>query len=83
MPRTRATVTCQACDLEETFTKLGDARAKIEAHRAATGHEAVWELARLSEGVERAGDQAGVCGVPGTTDTDSPLYWDGSVPEER
>ena len=73
MSRKRATVTCPDCDLEETFAKLGTARAAIEAHREETGHWATWELSRLDPGVERAGDEAGVCGRDGCTPADSPL----------
>lgn len=74
MATTRATVTCSACDRTETFEKLGAARAFIERHREETGHEATWELHRLSPGVERAGADAGVCGSPECTNDDSPLY---------
>lgn len=70
----RATVTCPACDLDETFTRLREARSRIEDHRRETGHEAVWDLHRLDAGVERAGDDAGVCGREGCTNEDSPLY---------
>lgn len=69
----RATVTCPECDLDETFTKLATARERIEDHRTETGHEATWKLHELSAGVERAGDDAGVCGRPGCTNPDSPL----------
>lgn len=72
-----ATVSCPACELRETFEKLGEARACIETHRTETGHEATWELAGLDEGVERAGEQAGVCGIPGSVDPDAPNYWTG------
>ncbi|GAB7095097.1 hypothetical protein JCM30237_22500 [Halolamina litorea] len=71
---TGATVTCPDCGLERAFDSLGDARAFIEDHRTETGHEATWQLGRLAAGVERAGDEAGVCGSPDCTDTDSPLY---------
>ncbi|WP_440009362.1 DUF7542 family protein [Halomicrococcus sp. SG-WS-1] len=73
MASKRATVTCPACELEETFTRLSAARSRIEDHRAETGHEATWELHRLSPGVEQAGDDAGVCGKPGCANADSPL----------
>lgn len=73
MAETRATVTCPECDFEETFTKLATARVCIEDHRTETGHEAFWEVHRLSAGVERAGDHAGVCGIPGTATADTPL----------
>jgi hypothetical protein len=69
---TRATVSCHDCALHETFGRLGDARSLIERHREETGHEAVWELGRLSSGVVRAGEEAGVCGRPECA-TDSPL----------
>ncbi|MGM0591192.1 MAG: DUF7542 family protein [Halobacteriota archaeon] len=62
MAARRATVTCPTCGFEETFDKLGDARYCIEAHREETGHDPLWELSRLSPGVERAGDEAGICG---------------------
>ncbi|MFC5368734.1 DUF7542 family protein [Salinirubrum litoreum] len=68
----RATVTCPDCALHETFDRLAAARSLIETHREETDHEAIWELGRLSSGVERAGDEAGVCGRPECA-TDSPL----------
>ncbi len=64
----RATVTCPDCDLTESFSKLGEAREHIEHHRHETGHDPVWELAELDDGVVRAGDAAGVCGIPGSSD---------------
>jgi hypothetical protein len=74
MTATRATVTCPDCDRREAFDELGAARSFIERHRDETGHEATWELHRLDAGVERAGREAGVCGRPECTATDSPLY---------
>ena len=74
MTARRATVTCPECGRREPFEKLATARAFIETHREETGHEATWELHRLASGVERAGDDAGVCGRTGCTNTDSPLY---------
>ena len=74
MSQKRVTVSCPACALSETFDGLGAARSAIEDHRTETGHEAEWELPQLAAGVERAGDEAGVCGRPGCTDTESPLY---------
>ncbi|MFC4451538.1 DUF7542 family protein [Halorussus aquaticus] len=76
MPDERATVTCPDCDFRETFERLRTARSRIEDHRTETGHEAEWELHRLDSGVERAGDEAGVCGRPECTDEDSPLFRD-------
>lgn len=72
-----ATVTCPDCDLRESFERLRAARARVETHRIETGHEATWELGAFAEGVVRAGEQAGVCGIPGTTDPDAPDYWTG------
>ncbi|WP_302080001.1 DUF7542 family protein [Salinibaculum rarum] len=68
MASDRAVVTCPACDLEEAFEKLQSARACIERHRRETGHDPAWDLAPLSSGVERAGEAAGVCGIPGSAD---------------
>lgn len=64
MANTRATVTCPTCGLEETFSKLADARLRIEDHREATGHDPEWELGRFPPGVEKMGKEAGVCGIP-------------------
>ncbi|MFW5934322.1 MAG: DUF7542 family protein [Halolamina sp.] len=74
MSQTRVTVTCGDCGLAEAFDSLGAAREFIEEHRVETGHDPTWEFGALAAGVERAGDEAGVCGSPGCTDTDSPLY---------
>ncbi|MBP1987101.1 DUF7542 family protein [Halolamina salifodinae] len=74
MSQQRVTVDCPECGLTETFDGLGSARSFIEDHRTETGHEATWELPQLASGVERAGDEAGVCGSPDCTDTESPLY---------
>jgi len=76
MADTRATVTCPDCDLHETFEKLAAARERIEAHRVETGHDPTWELGALDPGVERAGDEAGVCGRRECTTPDSPLFRD-------
>ncbi|WP_058365199.1 DUF7542 family protein [Haloparvum sedimenti] len=67
------TLTCPGCDLRERFETLRPARERVEDHRRETGHEPDWEIGRLSPGVERAGADAGVCGVPGTSNADSPL----------
>ncbi|QCC46214.1 DUF7542 family protein [Halobellus limi] len=74
MGEKRATVACPECGQQETFDRLARARTFIETHRSETGHEATWELHRLSPGVERAGDDAGVCGRPACTTESSPLY---------
>lgn len=63
MATDRATVTCPDCDFDASFEKLQSARAAIERHRRETSHDPVWELAPLADGVVRAGDAAGVCGL--------------------
>ncbi|MFB6123228.1 MAG: hypothetical protein ABEJ78_07195 [Haloferacaceae archaeon] len=73
MAESRATVVCPECDLEETFATLGAARTALETHRTETGHDATWELDRLAAGVERAGEDAGVCGRTECANSDSPL----------
>jgi hypothetical protein len=73
------TVTCPDCALHETFDRLAPARSLIESHREETSYEAVWEVGSLSPGVERAGDDAGVCGRSECA-TDSPLS---QVPNSR
>lgn len=77
MTDTRATVTCPDCDLEEAFEKLATARERIEEHRTETGHDPTWELGHLDSGVERAGDDAGVCGRERCVNPDSPLFQNG------
>jgi hypothetical protein len=72
----RATVSCPDCDLAESFDKLGAARERIEEHRTETGHEAVWDLGLLDAGVERAGEEAGVCGRSDCGDEESALFRD-------
>ncbi len=74
MSENRVTVSCGDCGLVEAFDSLGAAREFIEEHRVETGHDPTWEFGALAAGVERAGDEAGVCGSPACTDTDSPLY---------
>ncbi|KAB1192033.1 MULTISPECIES: DUF7542 family protein [Haloferax] len=64
MTDTRATVICPTCGLEETFSKLADARLRIEDHREETGHDPDWKLGRFAPGVEKMGEEAGVCGIP-------------------
>lgn len=67
-------VSCPACEDSAAFDTLGEARSFIETHRTETGHEATWELPDFDSGVQRAGDEAGVCGRPECTSSDSPLY---------
>lgn len=76
MTRTRVTVACPSCGLTETYDSLRRARTAVDDHEAETGHEPDWSIERLAAGVERAGADAGVCGVPERTNPDSPLVRD-------
>jgi len=73
MPDTQITVTCADCSFETTFGRLSAARIALADHERATGHTADWTIDSLSPGVERAGEEAGVCGIPGSSADDSPL----------
>ena len=66
-------VRCSDCEYAATFESLQDAREAMDDHERGTGHAVEWELGRLSSGVERAGDDAGVCGRDGCGNPDSPL----------
>lgn len=63
MATPRATVHCDDCNQTESFESLAAARQWIDDHESATGHDPTWELGRLSDGVELAGDSAGICGI--------------------
>ena len=62
MSSDHAVVTCPDCDLQNVFEKLQPARECVERHRRETGHEPVWTLGPLADGVVRAGAAAGGCG---------------------
>lgn len=66
MSPSHATVRCPDCEFEDEFGKLQPARECVERHRRETGHEPVWELSALADGVVRAGDAAGGCGTTGS-----------------
>lgn len=66
-------VECRDCGFRESHRNLGTARAALDEHESETGHSVDWEIRRVAGGVERAGDDAGVCGIPGMTNPDSPL----------
>jgi hypothetical protein len=68
-------VTCTNCSFETTFSRLSAARVALADHERATGHTADWAIGSLSAGVERAGEEAGVCGIPGSSAVGSPLAW--------
>ncbi|GGL71979.1 DUF7542 family protein [Halocalculus aciditolerans] len=71
---TRVTVTCPDCEFEAAFSKLRDARECVDDHER-DGHDPDWRIDRLTAGVERAGDDAGVCGGD-DCNPDSPLLVD-------
>ncbi|MFC7137582.1 DUF7542 family protein [Halobaculum litoreum] len=70
---TAATVRCTDCAYEESFDSLRHARTAMTDHERETGHVADWAIGRLAAGVERAGDDAGVCGRDGCANADTPL----------
>lgn len=73
MERTRVTVRCCECPFERAYDGLPDARAALADHGSTTAHDVTWEIESLSDGVTRAGADAGVCGRPECANEDSPL----------
>lgn len=73
MSHTRITVTCSDCSFERVFDRLSAARVALDDHERTTGHTIDWTIGALSAGVERAGEEAGVCGIPGSSADDSLL----------
>lgn len=66
-------VRCRDCALEQSFEHLGRARVVLDDHESQTGHDVDWRINRVAAGVERAGADAGVCGIPGCENVDSAL----------
>ncbi|MFC6784477.1 hypothetical protein ACFQFH_00930 [Halobaculum halobium] len=66
-------VSCDDCSYEETFESLRRARTALDDHEREAGHDPDWYIGGLSGGVERAGDDAGVCGRDGCVNPNSPL----------
>ena len=66
-------IECRDCDLRESFPNLGRARLALADHESATGHDIDWQIDRVDAGVAQAGADAGVCGVAGCENPDSPL----------
>lgn len=64
---------CRECTFERSFATLGRARVALADHESETGHVVDWEIERVASGVERAGADAGVCGIPGCENPDSTL----------
>ncbi|RAW44787.1 hypothetical protein DQW50_12290 [Halorubrum sp. 48-1-W] len=73
MDRTRVVVRCAECRFEATHDRLRTARETLATHEADTGHAVDWRIESLAPGVERAGADAGVCGLPARANADSPL----------
>ena len=69
----RVVVECRNCEFREPFPNLGRARVALANHESSTGHEVGWEIDRVEAGVARAGADAGVCGVEGCENPESPL----------
>ncbi|ARS90886.1 DUF7542 family protein [Natrarchaeobaculum aegyptiacum] len=66
-------IECRGCAYRESFSRLGRARVALADHESETGHVVDWEIERVAAGVERAGEDAGVCGIPGCENPGSPL----------
>lgn len=66
-------IECRDCELRESFPNLGRARLALADHESSTGHDIGWEIDRVDAGVAQAGADAGVCGVAGCENPDSPL----------
>lgn len=73
MSETNVEVTCLDCAFQESHAALGRARVALAAHASETGHDVDWTINRVAVGVERAGADAGVCGIDGCENQDSPL----------
>ncbi|SEO90624.1 hypothetical protein SAMN04487948_10775 [Halogranum amylolyticum] len=66
-------IECRDCTFRDSFANLGRARVALADHESETGHGVDWQINRVADGVERAGDDAGICGVSGCTNTESAL----------
>lgn len=66
-------VECRDCTFRESFDALGRARVALADHERATGHGVDWHIGGVDSGVEQAGSDAGVCGIPGIENPDTPL----------
>ncbi|MWV39034.1 hypothetical protein [Natrialba sp. INN-245] len=66
-------IECHDCAFRESFANLGRARIALDDHESETGHSVDWEIDSVAPGVERAGADAGICGVPDCENPDSAL----------
>ena len=73
MTNDNVVIACRDCEFRESFPNLGRARLALDAHASAQGHDVDWQINRVDAGVEQAGADAGVCGISGCENPDSPL----------
>ena len=66
-------IACRDCDFQDSFPNLGRARLALDAHESERGHDVDWQINRVEAGVAQAGADAGVCGIAGCENPDSPL----------
>lgn len=79
MAGTHVIVLCEECAFETAHGDLASARSALADHETDTGHAVDWRIESLAAGVTRAGADAGVCGVSGSENPDSPLGRDDGV----
>jgi len=75
-------IACRDCDFQESFPNLGRARVALDAHESEQGHDVDWQINRVEAGVAQAGADAGVCGVAGCENPESPLLDHASSADE-
>ena len=75
-------IACRDCDFQESFPNLGRARVALDAHESEQGHDVDWQINRVEAGVAQAGADAGVCGVTGCENPESPLLDHASSADE-
>jgi len=73
MSEGKVEIECLDCEFGDSFPNLRTARMALDEHESETRHTVDWEIERVAGGVEQAGADAGVCGIPGLTNTESPL----------
>ena len=66
-------IACRDCDFQDSFPNLGRARLALDAHESEQGHDVDWQINRVEAGVAQAGADAGVCGISGCDNPESPL----------
>jgi hypothetical protein len=66
-------IECHDCEFSESFANLGRARVALNDHESGLDHDVDWQINRVEAGVEQAGSDAGVCGLSGCENPDSPL----------